>query len=315
MADGLRRLGPQYDAVIGSGIQPALKDVAASLDVPVIFCSPVFLQNDRTIRYFADICSGLPGPVRQMLRTQTLRRVLGAGVGAAILAYPLGDLVDLLSPQSSVLNISPASRYYQPFADDFGDNCLFMGPTPTLPIPDDTFPIDRVRDHPGLVVYGTLGTVFNRWTTFFRTLADAFGDTDALLILTTGDPDGVEKVGPVADNVILRSFVPQADVLAEADLCFTHGGFGSATDAVSFGARMILTPIGADQFFNAYRLQDLDAGRVLPRSEFSIDKVRRVAAEVLADTVLTAGMARLRESFRDAGGPAVAVHAIEAALA
>lgn len=108
--------------------------------------------------------------------------------------------------------------------------------------------------------------------------------------------------------MILRSFVPQAAA------CFTHGGFGSATDAVTLGAGTALTPVGADQFFNAYRLQDLRAGRVLPKGDFTVDAVRRITAQVQVDTVLEAGMTRLRDSFREAGGPAVAARAIEALL-
>lgn len=314
MAAGMRRLGPRYDAVIGAGIQPELPSVERELDCPVLYCSPVFLQNDRTLRHFAAISTGLPGPIRRGMRTPALRRALGAAIGAVVVGRPLGDVVDLLGPRSTVLNLCPASRYHQPFDSDFGDNCLFMGPTPTLSVPDDTFPLDRLRQHPGPVIYATLGTVFNSWTDYFRILADAFGDSDALLVLTTGNPASLDKVGPVPGNVILRSFVPQADVLAEADLCFTHGGFGSATDAVALGARAILTPLGADQYFNAYRLQELRAGRVLPKSDVTVDNVRRVADEVLADAELAAGMARLRSSFAEAGGPQAAVRAIEAAL-
>ena len=132
------------------------------------------------------------------------------------------------------------------------------------------------------------------------------------MVFFSGMPS--EAAGPVADNVILRPFVPQADVLAEADLCFTHGGFGTATDAVASGARPVLTPRGADQFFNAYRLQELRAGRVLPTKEFTVGNVRRIADEVLADPALDAGLARLRASFAESGGPQAGVRAIEGLL-
>lgn len=313
MAAGMRRLGPRYDVVIGAGLQPDLPRVRQQLDRPVVFSSPVFLQNPRTIRYFADICTGLPEPVRRTLRTPAARRSLGALIGAAVVGRPLGDPVNLLGPRG-VLNICPASRYYQPYDSDFGADCVFTGPTPTIPVPDDSFPIDRVRQHPGPVIYGTLGTVFNGWTDFFRILADAFGDTEALVVLTTGNPASIDRVGRVADNIILRSFVPQAAVLAETDICFTHGGFGSVTDAITLAKRTILTPVGADHFFNAYRVHELDAGRVLPRKEFSVDAVRRIADEVLADQTIDAGLAKLRRSFESAGGPPTAVRAIEGVL-
>lgn len=101
-------------------------------------------------------------------------------------------------------------------------------------------------------------------------------------------------------------------LLARADLCFTHAGFGSATDAVLAGVPPVLTPRGADQFFNAYRLAELDAGSVLTSAEFTAGAVRRAAGRLLAET--PAGLAPLRASFATAPGPAGAVTAIERVL-
>lgn len=314
MNAGVLRLGNGYDAVLACGLNPDIPRLERGLDVPVIFVSPVFLQNERTMNHLVSIATGLPAPMRRVLGTTRLRRALTRVIGPLVLNTRRHDLLDLLGPQSSALNLSPASRYYQPFADDFGANCLFVGPTPTITMPDDSFPLDRLATHDGPVVYATLGTVFNRWTRYFRTIARAFQGSDALVVITTGSEKRLAEVGDVPDNVILRSFVPQTEILREADLCFTHGGFGSATDAVSMGVPPILTPMGADQFFNAYRIQELGAGRVLPKGDVTAESVRRLADEALAAGP-SEGLRTLQESFRAAGGPARAVRAIEDVLA
>ncbi|WP_342372270.1 glycosyltransferase [Propioniciclava soli] len=305
---GLRALGPRYDAVVAAGMQPTLPELQDALDVPVLFCSPMFFQSPRVIAHLADIGEGLPAMARRMMRSRRQRSLLGAAFGLAMLGRPAGDIIAMMGPRSRTLNITPASRLYQPCAEEFSDaTCVFMGPTPTLASSEavlDSFPLDRVRAHEGPVVYGTLGTVFNTWTPFFRILADAFAGSDVLLVLTTGNEANRAAVGPVADNVILSSFVPQAEVLERADVCFTHGGFGSATDAIALGATPILTPMGADQFFNAYRLSELDAGRVLPKGEFTVEAVRAIYEDVRHDGRLAAGTAALRESFAEAEGPA-----------
>lgn len=310
MTAAMVRLGPRYDAVIAGGIQPAFPDVQRRLDCPVIFFPPVFLQNDRTMRHFADIITGLPPRVRRVMGTPALRRGLGS-VLPLVFGTSVGDPVRLLGPQSETLNLVNTSRYHQPFDEDFTENCLWIGPTPTISAAADSFPLDRLREHPGPVVYATLGTVFNSWTPFFRTVAEAFAGTDTLVVMTTGNEANRAKIGPVPENVILRAFVPQADVLREADVCFTHGGFGSATDCVSLGVPPILTPMGADQFFNAYRLQELEAGTVLPKAEFSPEAVRRRAEQALSGSGSYGGMAALHDSFETAGGPEVGVRAIE----
>lgn len=120
------------------------------------------------------------------MRTPQLRRSVAGVLGPAILGDRLRDLVDLLGPQSSVMNITPASSYHQPFSEDFVEQCMFAGPSVTIGVPDPDFPLDRLCDHTGPVIYATLGTVFNRWTGYFRSSSDAFVDSDALVVITTG---------------------------------------------------------------------------------------------------------------------------------
>lgn len=307
----IRSLGPSYDVVVAGGLQPRFTALQDALDVPVVFAPPVFLQNERVMSHLADLCTGLPAPARRIMRTPALRRVLARGL-TGVFGVDVGDPLRLLGPISRSVNLVNTSRYHQPFDEDFTDRCVYYGPTATLPVADPTFPLDRLRSHPGPVIYATLGTVFNRYVPFFRTIADAFAGSEALVVIAAGNEANVAAIGPVADNVIVRRFVPQALVLEQADVCFTHGGFGSATDCAVLGVPPVLTPMGADQFFNAYRLAELDAGRVLPKRELSVRSVRRAADEALTSPY--AGLAPLRASFVDAGGPAVAARAIEALL-
>ena len=192
--------------------------------------------------------------------------------------------------------------------------CYFAGPTTTASAPDPTFPLDRLRAHDGPVVYATLGTVFNRDLDYFRAIITAFADNDALVVVTTGRAESLPQLGELPGNVIARSFVPQTDVLREADLCFTHGGFGSTTDTVLAGVPAVFTPMGADQFFNAHRMEELGAGRVLGKADVTPSGVRRVA-DALLSGARPAGLATLKESFEQAPGPAGAVREIERVLA
>lgn len=311
----IRRLARHYDAVVAGGLNPEIPDLQRELDRPVINLSPVFFQNDRVIAHLARISTTLPGPARRLMASPTARRRLTAVLGPLVFGSRPPDILNLLRPMSSTLNISPATRHYQPFAEDFDDlPCYFAGPTTTASAPDPTFPLDRLRAHDGPVVYATLGTVFNRDLDYFRAIITAFADSDALVVVTTGRAESLPQLGELPGNVIARPFVPQTDVLREADLCFTHGGFGSTTDTVLAGVPAVFTPMGADQFFNAHRMEELGAGRVLGRADVTPSGVRRVA-DALLSGARPAGLATLKESFDQAPGPAGAVREIERVLA
>lgn len=314
MDASIRKLAPGYDVVVATGINARVPELERDLACPVIFLSVVFFQNDRVMRHMADIAYTLPTPMRRVMSTRTLRRLLVRPARRLLFGGSADDLVDLLRPRSSTLNITPASRLYQPFAEDFDTPTnVFAGPTPTQATTDDTFPLDRLREHDGPVLYATLGTVFNTNLGYFRAIAEAFDGSDSLVVITTGREASVADLGPMPSNVILRGFVPQTEVLRHASICFTHGGFGSATDTVLSGVPAVVTPMGADQFFNAHRLEELGAGRVLPASQVTPNTIRRIADEVLS-TGPTPALADLRRSFDEAPGPAGAVRAVEARL-
>lgn len=307
---------PGYDVVVAGGMNPCVPWLERRLEVPVVFLTAIFLQNERTLAHFADICLGLPRAVRVLMRHRRPRLALSRVLTPRVFGVRLPDLLGIFGPQSGTLNLVMTSRFFQPYPEDFdGFPVAYVGPTPTVSGLDDTFPLDRLRDHAGPVVYATLGTVFNDWPGFFRAVAEAFAGSDALVVMSTGHPDRIAAVGPVPDNVVLRPFVPQAAVLAHADLCIAHAGFGSLSDAVSLGVPMICVPVGADHFFNAYRLRELGAGEVLPNRKVTPGRVRRLAESILSSRDRGAGFDRLRDSFLTAGGPARAVREIEAVLA
>lgn len=307
--------GNDYDVVVATGVQPQFADIERRLSVPVVRFSPMFWQNERTVAELAAQARALPPMVRHGLGSHWLRRGASQIVGRALFGNHGHDIIDVLGPQSSTLNLTVSSRYLQPRADDFDDTCVYLGPVARPRASADAdFPIERLRQHPGPVIYASLGTIYNGWTGYYRKIARAFANTEALVVLSLARPNSTHDLGPVADNILVYPYVPQTEVLAEADLCFTHGGFGTITEAAAAAVPMVVTPMGGDQFFNAYRLQELDAARVIPAWQLSTGRVAETANLILAGSGTLPGVAPLAESLHEAGGAALGVAQIEALL-
>lgn len=310
----VKRLAPKYDVIIMGGINPAISKLEKEIKTPVIFCSAVFLQNEKTIKYLFKNSKGIPYAISFTALHPIFRKLVSRSIASLVLGIGINDLLNIFTPQSSILNIVFTSRYFQPEEATFDNKCLFIGPTPTISIKDDSFPIRDLENSKKKIIYATLGTVFNCWIGFFKNVIEAFKDSEYLVVMSTGSKETLKEIGNIPENFIVRDFVPQAEVLKYADLFIAHGGMGSVSDGMYLGVPMILVPLGADQFFNAYRLQQLGAGKVLKKDEITAENLRREATFVLGRKSFKAVVRNVQESFINSGGPELAVREVEKIL-
>jgi UDP:flavonoid glycosyltransferase YjiC (YdhE family) len=101
-------------------------------------------------------------------------------------------------------------------------------------------------------IYATFGTEFNTLATdLFATLLRSLAMLDADIVAAVGNNVDPAILGPQPENVDLRSFVDQADLLPSCSLMVSHGGSGSFLASLAHGLPMLILPLGADQPFNA----------------------------------------------------------------
>jgi len=310
----IKEIAPAYDVVIAGGMNPSIWRLEKEIQTPIVFCSAVFLQNEKTIPHLFEKSKGIPGAIIFIAHHPRVRRCFSRLIVSSVLGVRVDDVLTMCSPQSSTLNIVFTSRYYQPEEATFDDKCLFIGPTPTVSIKDDQFPMIQLETSPKKIIYATLGTVFNTWTDFFKNIIEAFKDSDYLVVMSTGNKERLKQIGDIPENFIVRDFVPQAEVLKYTDLFIAHGGMGSVSDGMYLGVPMLLVPLGADQFFNAYRLQELGAAKVLKKKELTSESLKREAKLIFENKSVKAAVKRVQESFITSGGPSRAVKEVEKLL-
>jgi UDP:flavonoid glycosyltransferase YjiC (YdhE family) len=148
----------------------------------------------------------------------------------------------------------------------------------------------------------------------FLTLGTAFATADLLTSAIAGlarlDTDvvvaagrvPVADVGDVPDNVRVRSWVPQARLVAGADLVVHHGGSGTTLGALAVGVPQLVLPQGADQFANAEALASTGAG--LRLDEVSADAVTEHARTLLRDSAPRDAARALAAEIAAMPGPA-----------
>jgi MGT family glycosyltransferase len=113
------------------------------------------------------------------------------------------------------------------------------------------------------------------------------------------------------DNVLVRPYVPQLDLLPRMDAMISHGGQNSVLEALMAGVPLVCAPIRLDQPITADQVVRAGAGR---RLSFARARPREIGAAidaVLTDPSYRQAAAHVGESLRTAGGATAAADHLE----
>ncbi|GAC1654234.1 MAG: glycosyltransferase [Ktedonobacteraceae bacterium] len=208
------------------------------------------------------------------------------------------------------LNIIYSTKQFQLYPNAFDDSYKFIGPSIGIRSAVPSFPFDELgKEH---ILYISLGTIFNDKADFYRLCLKAFADSKYRIVMSVGNQIDIANLGTIPNNFIVKPFVPQLQLLQRAALFITHGGMNSVSEGCSAGVPLLIIPQAADQSFIAKRVQQLGAGKMLSNTKVNALSLRKVAEEILANSTFQQASAKLGTSFRQAGGPKLAVDEIEA---
>ncbi len=137
------------------------------------------------------------------------------------------------------------SRYFQPESDRFGDECLFIGPSFPKRAEKTDFPIEQLKDEK--VIYISMGTVLDNTEEFFNLCIDAFSGFNGKVVIAAGEKADLTKLKQAPENFIIAPYVPQLEVLEQADVFITHGGMNSVNEGIHFNVPLVVMPHDKDQ--------------------------------------------------------------------
>jgi MGT family glycosyltransferase len=305
--EGFRVERPDY--IISDSVTPWGQWAGAILGVPVVTSISTFAFNRRVLSYAAahgvrPASAGAAfSKMRHVARAFLLWRRLGRRYGARG-PGPFGSVMG-----HSSLNIVYTSRFFQPCAETFDEQFHFIGPM-TSRTQSGSFPWDEV-ERP-VIVYVSLGTLYNANLEFFRTCFAAFEGEDVQVIMSIGNGVSTDDLGVPPSNVIVKHHVPQLDVLQRASAFVTHGGMNSVSESIAHGVPVLVVPQMGEQAIIGRRVEELGAGIYLANDRVTADVLRASVRQLLTDSRFRRQAGVIRESFEKAGGVARGADAIVA---
>ncbi|SDO04930.1 glycosyltransferase [Lentzea jiangxiensis] len=231
LASALRNAGHEVHFAVGEEMHPELERLGLrpfrpGLSFGEIYAGDIAPELERVLPDLVISGWSVPEVFREAKRRAF--PVLWHGFGRMF-----DDGIGLARPDGGRhLDLCPPSLQNADFTDD---RILLR------PVPHATPGRVPERTHEKLV-YVTFGTVFGTEELLATAVGD-LGRLDAQIVVATPD-----------------RWLPQAEVIKQADVVVHHGGSGTMLTALAEGVPQVVLPRGADQFGNAEALVKAGAG-------------------------------------------------------
>lgn len=185
----------------------------------------------------------------------------------------------------------------------------FVGPARGAGRRDVEFPWDWLQAGRQKLLI-SLGTVSrDRDTRFFEVMMAALRELPQLQAVMVA-PMPLAALAP--DNVLVRDYVPQTELLRHVDGVICHAGHNTVCEALSQGLPLIVAPIRDDQPVIARQVIDAGAALFMRHGKVTPPTARALIERLLQDTTLADNARRLSQQLLASPGAAGAAQRIAA---
>jgi MGT family glycosyltransferase len=175
----------------------------------------------------------------------------------------------------------------QPARSSLSSHCSFVGPTVRIE--------EYSKSHD--LIYVSLGSIFVDNKAFFQTCIEAMGMLGRRTIISLSGHFSPEDFSQVPDNVELRHFVHQTDILQKAAVFVTHGGDSSVSEAIYCETPMVVVPQISEQLLRAQQIQRLMLGKYIDPTDLTVELLRCTVAEVLENPLFRNNVQAFKDSL------------------
>lgn len=273
--------------------------IAQMLGIPEVTSRVTFIGDDRTRHFFQT----------HEIRPEEIN-LFRSYVEQLCTRYPIQPFTMAnIFMHKAALNIVFMPRSFQVNGASYGKEYLFVGPSigPRAQIVD--FPFERLGNWP--IIYITLGTVYNNNAQFFKTCFAAFENLPVQVVVATGRSVEDLALEPIPENFVVRSYVPQLEVMKRAALFIGSGSVTTLMEALSCGLPMITIPQAVAQEGTARRVAELELGLTLEKEAITAEVLRSVATRLLHDPACRLRVQQMQDEAQHAGGFRAAADALQ----
>ncbi|MEJ6489742.1 glycosyltransferase [Leucobacter sp. USCH14] len=199
----------------------------------------------------------------------------------------------------ALAELDPATPASTDAFAEHGDHLVFNYPAELMPaerreiLPPHTFIGSSLRsEQPDAAVqrwldgsetpfvYVSFGSFLSVRDDVLRNVVEALRHLGVRAAVAHGSSDRA-ALGEIPGDWLVQEFLPQVTLLERAAVAVTHGGNNSVTEALSFGAPLVVLPFSTDQFAGAEALERAGLAEVLAPNDATVPELRAAIASML----------------------------------
>lgn len=217
--------------------------------------------------------------------------------------YGLPSVQGAMLAHSPYLSMVPTTDAYAYPRRDVPSQIMYVGPvtSPQRGELHDDFPWEWLHDERP-TVYISMGTVVGAVAVFRAAIDAAAMSPRWKAVLAVGRGTSLAEFENVPENVLIRNFVPQLELLPHIDAVVSHGGNNTVTETLLHGKPLLVIPMSADQPESAGRVKACGAGLRLRPGLATPERLRQLIAQILFQPQFRVAAQTVRESYRQTQG-------------
>lgn len=216
---------------------------------------------------------------------------------------------------SPYLSMIPTTDAYEYPRRTVPPQMMYVGPvtSPKRGETHDDFPWEWLADNRP-TLYVSMGTIVGGQRIFQNVIDIAHG-ARWKAVLAVGRETDIARFYDVPDNVLIRNFVPQLDLLPRVDAVVSHGGNNTVSETLLHGLPLLVIPMSADQPESAGRVKACGAGLRLRPGLATGERLRHAIEAILFDVRFREGAQTVMHSYHQTNGAQTCAVLIEGLIA
>lgn len=213
---------------------------------------------------------------------------------------------------SPFLSMVPTTDAYEYPRRQVPEQIMYIGPVTSArrgEIHDD-FPWEWLNDDRP-TVYASMGTIIGA-VRIFQAVVDAAARTNRWkAVLAVGRGTDIQQFQDAPNNILIRNFVPQLELLPYVDAVVSHGGNNTVTETLLHGKPLLVIPMSADQPESAGRVKACGAGLRLRPGLATASRLGDLIERVVFEPQFREAAERVQVSYQQTDGATTAAALVE----